>query len=490
MKVLFIPVYIVTPHFETELELMLKHVNSGDEVYVLHCNENLYSCEHNPGHSKSLCYNCKSKFNNGTALINNIKILQYPELKMDFDILKNKFWDIEELKNYSIDKSNIGMGVASSLISRLNRDHELDTIKYQEEISITLKTAYYLLNVIKKISSKLIPDLVYIFNGRFATTLPLLLYCEQNNIPFYTHERGGKINKFCLFYKSIPHSVSYISQEIEEVWNSSLVNKELKEQIGATFFIDRRNRVIQAWYSFIAAQKNNLLPSSINSEGDKKIISIFNSTTEEYAAIRGSENAFLFNLDEHQYLSTIFEYFKDDKDVQFYLRIHPNLINTDNTQTKLLKEFKSKYNNVEIIDPESPIDTYALIENSDTIIVLGSTIGAEANYWGKPVIALRHAIYQDLDCCYWPNSIQDLFKLIKMDLNAKDRFGSIKYGYWELTRGIEFKYYKPETIFKGQFLNEDISLKSYQKMFFYLERSFEFKSLNALLKAIFGKFFK
>ena len=483
MKVLFSPVYITTPHFETELELMLNHVSSGDVVYVLQCNKQLFSCELNPNHTKSNCHICKSKFRKGTSMIANIKILQYPNLKINYGILKDKFRDIEELKNYSIEGINIGLGVASTLISQFNGEHELNTIKYSEEINIKLKTAYYLLTVIKNTVSNIEPDLFYIFNSRYATTLPIVQFCEQNYLPYYTHERAGKLDKANLIYRSTPHSIKYACSEIEELWNAGSDNRE---QIGASFFIERRNRVTQGWFSHTTNQKVNLLPSQFPKH--KTVISIFNSSIQEYAALFRWGNNFRFFSDEYNCLSTIFDFFKEDENIQFYLRIHPSLIGLDNTQTKQLKNYISKYRNVIVISPESKIDTYALIDNSDKIIVLGSTVGAEASYWGKPVIALGRAPYENLDCCYWPNSLEELIQLIKADLRPKEKLSAIKYGYWELARGTDFKYYKPETLFRGKFLNEYISLNKFQKIIYYFLRILELKNLKALFNAMGEKF--
>lgn len=482
MKILFLPVYIKTPHFETELELMLNHINSGDEVYVLKCNENLFTCEDNPNHLKSICHDCKSKFGKGISLIKNINVLHYPDLILNYSTLQNSFSDIEELKKYSFEGFPLGMGVASSLISRLNRDHEFDTIKYSKEIYVTLKTSYYILNIMKEVTISLKPDLVYVFNGRFATNLPMILYCERNNIPYCTHERGSKISKYCLFMNSIPHSLKNAYVEIEEMWKSEVINKE---EIGASFFIERRNRVAQGWHSFTASQKENLLPKDLPEH--KTIVSIFNSTVEEWTAVRGIENTFKIFRDEYDCLSTIFEYFKDDKDLQFYLRIHPNLVGSNNTQIKLLRGFISKYKNVEIIVPESPIDTYALMDNSDKIIVLGSTMGIEANYWGKPVIALRESFYQTLDSCYWPDTFDELVKMLKSDLLPKGKLGAFKYGFWASTRGTEFKHYKAETLFSGKFLNEYINMNNFQKVIYYFLKIIEVRNLKELLKALLRK---
>ena len=482
MKVLFSPVYIATPHFETELELMLKHVNSGDEVYVLQCNENLFSCEMNPKHLKGTCFKCKSRFKTGISMIENIKILHYPELQINYDQLDDKFNNIDELKNYSIEGIDLGIGVASSLIDRYNFDHKLDTTHYSKEIKLELKSAYLSFKTFEKIINDIKPDLVYIFNGRFSTLLPLLLCAEKYNIKYFTHERtGGKLNKYTLYENSIPHLFDYAGKEIEELWDLVPNNKKS----GENYFNERRNRIIQSWYSFTANQEYDLLPANI--PVNRTIISIFNSTIGEYTAVRGCENPFTFFKDEYDCLSTIFNYYRNDNTLQFYLRIHPNLSGYNNTQINQLKSFIKKYDNVEIILPESPVDTYKLVDVSDKVIVFGSMVGVEASFWGKPVIALATALYKDIDCCYWPQTFEEFNLMIKNELVPKDRVGALKYGNWEKERGIDFKYVKLESLFKGKFLNKYIKMNTFQKIIYYWLRIFEIKDFKELYQIIIKK---
>lgn len=479
MKVLFAPVYITTPHFETELELMLKHVNLDDEVFVLQCNENLFSCEKNPNHFKSICFRCKSRFKKGTSMIENINILRYPESEINYDRLNDKFKDIEELINYSIDGINLGIGVASSLIDRYH-DHKLDTTRYSKEIQIELKSAYLSFKTFEETIKKIKPDLIYIFNGRFSTLLPMILCAEKYNINYYTHERtGGQLNKYTLYENSIPHLFDYAGMEIKKLWKLNFNNRETT---GEVYFNERRNRIEQSWYSFTANQKNNLLPSNIPE--DKSIISIFNSTIGEYAAVRGCENPFTFFKDEYDCLTSIFDYYRDDNTLQFYLRIHPNLAGFQNTQIKQLKSFIGKYKNVEIILPESQVDTYKLVDVSDKIIVFGSTIGVEACFWGKPVIALATALYKDIDCCYWPKTFQELHRMIKGDLIPKDRIEALKYGNWEKERGNNFEFVKLESLFKGKFLNKEIKMNTFQTVIYYCLRMLEIKDIKELIRLI------
>ena len=481
MKVLFYPTCYVTPHLETELEIAQTHLDQGDTVNFLICNGELQTCLVNPEHVKSICVKCNSTVINGIKLLTNINItkLDYPKIYIDYSPIPQEFVDIEELKQFKIDETiEIGLSAASSLISQKNKEHKLDTNEFKNEIFRELCSSYYLYKVFNSfILPEIKPEIIYIFNGRFSTSWPIVSLCKKINLTFFTHDRGGQMGKYLLVKNTIPHDFNYFREEIENDWLKGDNSKFLK---GSSFYQERRNRVIQGWYSYTTHQIPDLLPKSFSK--CRKNITIFNSTIEEYAAVKGWEK-FLYIFDnEIDAIESILTLYKDDKSKHFYLRVHPNLKGFTNSQTSDLKILDKKYENIEIIQPESEIDTYALLDNSDIIIVLGSTVGIEAVYWGKPVIQLALSPYNHLNTVYIPMSLDQLADLINSEeLLPKEQLGAIKYGYWELSRGIKFKYFVQENIFEGKFLNKRIK-NSKLKYLFY--RFIEIKSMTEIKRII------
>ena len=168
----------------------------------------------------------------------------------------------------------------------------------------------------------------------------------------------------------------------------------------------------------------------------------------------------------------LFNSFDGDSSFHFYLRVHPNLMDYENTQIREIRKLE-RYGNLTIIMPESKIHTYSLLDSCHSIITFGSTVGVEACYWGKPSILAARAIYEDLNCCYIPRDHADLIRLLKADIRAKSDEGCYKYGYWELMRGETFKFFQPIGYFDGIFKGKRLSQKS------FLERGLEkIKSLR------------
>lgn len=487
MKVLLYPICHVTPHFETELEIAQTHLEKGDTVFFLVCKGELQTCLSNPEHIKSICIKCNSTINKGIQLLKNknVTILDYPKIKIDYSKIPCNFLDIEELKKYTIDDSiEIGLNAASSLISLYNMEHKLNTKDFKNEIYVELCTAFYLYKIFDTyIFQKIKPDLIYIFNGRSTTSGPIVSLCKRINQPFFVHERGGQMGKYYLANNSTPHDISYAQKEIENLW---IEGENSKYETGSRFYIDRRNRIVQGWYSFTKNQEKNSLPESFSK--NRKNIAIFNSSIGEYAAVKGWENAIYIFGSEIDALKSILTFFKkNDSKIHFYLRVHPNLKGCNNSQTNDIYSLEKEFKNIEIIKPESNIDTYTLLENADIILVWGSTVGIEAVFWGKPVIQLGLSFYNNLNAVYIPESFDQLVEMINSDLKPKNTLGAIKYGYWELTRGTNYKYFSQENIYEGKFLNTRIQSSKLKYYFYLFFEIWTWKDIKRILRKIFLK---
>jgi hypothetical protein len=451
-------------HFYTDLELIKNNLDhENNDLYVFHCGGIIDSCFFHPIKTLANCYHCKSKFNNHLEYFKNDNLSYYGFLDKNIklpDNIKYDFLDVKDLMSYKINDIDFGMAVASSIISIL-KDHNFDTKKHRELIKRILTSSLIIYFSFEKEVNIIKPDLVYLFNGRFAEIRPLIRLCEKNNIKYITHERGANIYKYDIFENALPHDYEYIFKEIELYWNKEDSNKI---SISEEWIENRMKGVDTSWYSFVKEQKKNLLPEKFDFK--KRNITIFNSSEDEFAAIDEKVKKKFYN-GQFDAIKSIVNNFKKHDDIHFYLRVHPNLKNLNNYQTieiKLLSELK--INNFTIIHAESNISTYDLIKNSDKIITFGSTVGIEAVYLNKPSIMIGNALYENLDCVYIPKSEQELFYLIEdKDLKVKNRDLALKYGYWESIHGYDFKYFKPENFATGKFMGKKINLYTHQVLF-------------------------
>lgn len=447
-----------TPHFETEMEIAYKLKDQGHKVSFLVCDSDLKTCFINPHHNNFTCNFCKSKVANGLNFlgIKDEEVYRFNKIeisKSEFSIALESF---QSLIDFNYCGSDIGLAVASSMIS-YTRDHSFDLNRYKEMVSNGLETALMVHKNALEILPKLKPDGVIMFNGRFLESRPMLRVCESLGIDFFTHERGGDINRYMFRINSTPHSLSFAKDEIEILWEEGSPDKF---EIGKSFFEDRRNKIVQNWHIYSENQTLGQLP--IGFDHKKRNIGIFNSSIDEYVTIPDFNNK-LYN-DDNEGIEKLCESFLRNPEFHFYLRMHPNLKAIATTQTKRIAEIAKKYKNITIIQPEDDVDSYALIESVEKVVTFGSTMGVEAIYWNKPSILLGRAYFEEIEGVLCPKSHEEAVSLIIAKNEIPNKDSVIKFGYWSISYGNEFQYFKPDSLFKGKFLNKRINASLFSRV--------------------------
>ncbi len=458
--------YQPTPHLETELEIMERLLQNGNVVFWVICQGDFQTCFHNPKHKEMDCMVCHSRVKSGYTVLKknvinhrNLHVLKYNEFLKLKDFQQSKFSskftfnDLKDLKSYHYKSYDCGLATASSLVS-FTRNHEPNLSEHYDFINRGLLTGAYLFETFQLIVDKINPDLVILFNGRFIENRPLLRVCQQRNINYATHERGGKINNFLFRINSIPHSIETISAEMESLWENAGTDKN---EIGETFYSNRIKRVEDAWYSFTKEQQEGRLPESFKNNKGKKVVTIFNSSLDEYEGLEGFGPYFYSN--DNEGIKQICESLAAYPNIKLYLRVHPNLKGLKNSQNKFLYDNISSIATVEVIAAEDSVDTYALINQSDIIIVFGSTVGAEAAFAGKNVLLLGRAAYENLNCVVIPKSHDELISILTNDqyqFPQVNHEAALKYGYWNEKFGIDYQFYKPINLAKGTYHDKQI----------------------------------
>jgi hypothetical protein len=470
-----------TPLFERELELMANHQEKGDDVYVMRCAGSLERCYSNPEHLLARCMYCKLRFSEG---IKKLKLSASHIFALNQTLKEQNlpayFASVDELKGYELHGVDFGMAVASYLISEI-KDHKFDTLLYQDRVAKTLRSSLLVYESVIDLFNKIPFDLVYIFNGRFHDVRPVVRACQQRNINYITHERGGSYKHYYLVKNSLIHDLELQKNDLHRTVDSASL--EALEKATDWFYIQRGGG--NYYQSFLRQdQEADCLPAFFDRK--KTNIVLFNSSYDELEAISYKESS----IYEHEIdaCTRIAQAFKDQKNIHFYFRVHPNLkLSYHSNQIKDLENFKSQAPaNWTFIMPSEKVDSYALIEACDKAISLSSTMAVEATFWGTPSILIGNAVYEDLGCCYVAKSHQDVVEWIKNKLEPKPRLTALKYAYWLQNWGETYTRYQPlqefEGIYEGRPLLPRYSLKKIPFWSVRLLEKLRGKSIKARIK--------
>lgn len=465
MKILFFSSYISSPHYETELELMESHLKIGDEVVQIVCDAVLKTCLTNPGNDELTCFECVRKRKLGNSLLskqvntinienyfNNVTVRSYTDFK-----------DIRELKKYHIENFDAGYAAASSIID-LNCKANPNLNEIIDPLHLLLDTTIEIYYGFKKLLKNEKPDIVYVFNGRFAIERAVIRACEACNVRYFTHERGHGKDYYEIFENALPHNARRKSSLINNYWEMGEINKV---SIAKTFFEDRLKRVSKSWKSFVSDQIYGKMPNTWDS--DKHNIVFFTSSEFERASISivwdndiyNSVSDAIYKINEFLKLNPL------DKEYKIYLRIHPFTKDHFHEEDELVNKL-GETSNFEIISSKSDICSYSLMQQASKVITFGSTVGMEATYWGTPSILFGHSFYEEMDCAYYVSSIEEMVRLmLNKELEPKSIEGALKYGYYTQTFGKPFIYYQAKSLFGGTFKGKNLNYMK-KKFIYYL----------------------
>lgn len=432
---------------------MQLHLDKGDVVYRFICNGDLSICDMNKNHELGVCLKCRDIRKSGGSLLEgeviNLTMVKKYNFNLPEQLIDCK--NVEDLKKVYFENFDVGYAIASTIIT-LSRNPEFNiasnfhSIKeyYQSAVNLYLSTVDY----IKKYK----PDVVYLFNGRFAHVRAILRACEITKTKFIVHERGANKDKYDLFLDKMPHDKSFAIDRMERQWASDADTLEKKIKVGSNFFISRKNGKPGDWLSFTKDQDKALLPADF--DRNKINVAIFNSSVDEFAAI-SQDWAYPFFDSQEEFIETLARLFQNEPDYHFYLRVHPNLKGLNNGQISQISKLNSP--NLTVISADSKVGSYTLLDNCNQVITFGSTMGIEAAFWAKPSILVSTGFYSG-ESVYMANSYSEVVDLIKSDLKPKNKLGALKYGYYYSTRGIEFKYFKAVSLFSGLYKGVNVML--------------------------------
>jgi hypothetical protein len=456
MKILFIESWLHNPHIETAFEISQSHLDIGDQVFFYFAGHDLdWKDGMNTVHRllfqsdasnlperrlAKLIKNSNFRFKKRVSVNHHLSFKgSIPESEIDLVGIKYK-------------GCNIGLAALSSLIHELKwSTPNLKLHKKQIESMLTSGMQSYDLAV--DLINKHQPDLIYLFNGRFVNTRSIMEAAISTNTAFRVHERGCNMYHYSV-RSYMPHHFEKLQNEIVEIWNRALsIDPTTATNVGHDFYRSRRQGKEQSWFSMTKEQVSGVLPEI---KSDKKIITFFTSSDDEYRAV-GDIVKWKTWTDQNHCLSDVIDICSNDKNIQLVVRIHPHMKSKHPLDLQAIQNLFVNKLNIIVISPDSPIDSYALIESSDLVITTMSTIGIESVYWGTPSICMGPSCYNTLGAVMVPDDILQLRAFLKQSVHPRaDRCKTLSFGYYMNTFGTKFKYYQPYTLQSGEYMSVNV----------------------------------
>ena len=348
---------------------------------------------------------------------------------------------------------------------------EKDSSFYRKFKKNILSSLAYSSNKINKFLDKNKIDEIVVWNGRRPGEVFLVQLAKEKNIKFSSVITSQK-NGFFL-YKEDWRDVNDINKF------SELIDQKLRHYFLNGF---SKNDLLMSELYYKRASGSIKKPSSFSSKGfytysekyfnseklekdlkdlklsGKKIVSIFPGTFMEYISLPNYSLDPIFN-NHYDHINFLLNQ-NHTKNTHFILRFHPNQsklkFNEKMVIKKIIKLAENK-DNFTVVPPNLNISSYQIINFSDLVIAIGSSISVEALRNRKKVIFLGCNWFQSLESLCKPKNTEDIIKLIngkndhhKNSFRDSVIFTNILFN----NEGINFSYYKKSNdVFSLNFIN-------------------------------------
>lgn len=295
------------------------------------------------------------------------------------------------------------------------------------------------------------PDVVIIFNGRFASSRLLRRLAAKREIPFVVHERGADKDRFSLWFNGIPHDPKLVSAGCRAVVEKLGRDGRDVQSIGREFFENRRQGNTIGWRSFMHDYESDELKSIAASTSGSRLVVYFTSTEDEFKALR-KDLPPLGELGEQIDAINAVHSISTGMGYRFLLRLHPNLA------TRPAAE-RDRYPKGEfVIEPDRKISSYGLIRIANYVLTHNSQIALEGAALGCPSAFTGRSRFEDLACaekCFDADSVAAFLESSPAsdDLICEaNRVGS-----YLATFGLTFERYSARTLSRGKYGRVDLN---------------------------------
>jgi hypothetical protein len=341
---------------------------------------------------------------------------------------------VSQLKSIKIDEMEIGMAIASHIIS-LTKDSEPKLFRFKMLIQSCFE--FYLEAKFWFESQNYSPgiDEIWVCNGRTFHERVIAELAKKSFLEVKYYEIGGEgqVPNRWILHNNSPHSRKLLQNEMAHHYE---LNRIETYEIDK-WFRSHENPKINRFAS------NNPVRQSDSSMKISPYIVFFSSSDDEVAAISAEWDSPWGT--QIKAVEELIDYFSSQERFRLVIRVHPNQGNKSRNDRKNWNRLRQK-KNVQIFRYSDRINSYELMNNSVAVLTHGSTMGIEAAYRRKPQAYLAPSRYDLLIPAPLLQSIELVDKWVSdLTVNSKEKseipyLGALKWANFMLTAGSTWNF--------------------------------------------------
>ena len=402
-----------SPPLELHIASIKDMLSRGNDVTIYYCDGQLSACTANPFHSFSICNYCRYRTD---SALKSIDASLVNVRKVDFSFKHGP----EDLKDAT---ASLELGVMSSMASAVKaQTREQLNPAWTKVHDRMLDSARHLYSFFLDEISRHGYDYVFMFNGRFGDVKPVLEAARSTGTGYGLYEVKKSLHEV-FFVNELVHS---IDGNTRRALASYISNPQAARDSAALFFDKKEKNEDTGDPVYTQNQMQGELPDAVINT-NRIVVAVYPTTDDEYKFIGKEWDGFVpeDQVVEIDNLSKAL----DSERFLIVVKMHPNQATTAENIISRYKVLQEQYSHVVVEEPLSKKDTYALMRRADYIVNFASTIGVEACYARKIVIAIGDTTFSKMNIAYKTKSGQEAALLImKGGLKAKPVRGAIIWG--------------------------------------------------------------
>ena len=214
-------------------------------------------------------------------------------------------------------------------------------------------------------------------------------------------------------------------------WESIRWNPQLEQKVLA--YIKNRSRGTRDWHAFLNEPTADI--STLGFDSSKPTIGLLTNVCWD-AQLHYPANVFENML---EWIFQTVDYFAQKPSLQLIIRVHPAEVTAEIPSRQMVvdelnKSFPTLPSNIFVVNPESKMNTYTLMDACNAVIIYGTKTGVELTSFGIPVIVAGEAWIRNKGITIDPTTRKEYFEMLdKLPLdgrmNEKLRHRALKYAY-------------------------------------------------------------
>lgn len=311
-------------------------------------------------------------------------------------------------------------------------DTERDVLRRFLTASCQLVDAFYTLFEEYDIKTCFTNDPVYVYGG-----IPLAV-AEAQGVVGYSSSRAYR-DRACLFGRT--SNTTWLPQFEDPDFLASLVSQPLTDEQR-----DEIDRVMEGRKTgeHTRVHYSSQESTSVEQSESGSLAAMFTNLIWDASIVPGDAA-----YDEvFEWIGDTIEWFCENSDQRLVIKLHP-AEEKFGTNERVGEWISDQYgplpDNIDMLPPETDVNTYELLNTIDVAVVYNSTVGFEMAYNGGPVVVAGSTHYRDLGFTFDPSSKDHYFDLLgrldELELSETAHTRAVRYVYHLLiTRHVTWPY--------------------------------------------------